>query len=113
MPINDPNYRLEYIIAKEAWWRDATRNIDPDPYISVIKAHRGGGCDWEFQITDRSRTIKSAAVRIGIFDDAFAAFTEIPELFAALAAERPTTLDAVRKILDRIGAVDATERTRP
>ena len=25
MPINDPNYRLEYVIAEEAWWRDATR----------------------------------------------------------------------------------------
>ena len=48
-----------------------------------------------------------------MFQDSYAAFTEIAPFFATLADQRPTTLDEVRAILDGLGAVDETPRTSP
>jgi hypothetical protein len=109
----NPGYRLEYIIGHEAWYADANKMVEPNPYLSVIKAHQEGGCDWELQIIDRSATIGKPAIQVTIFDDAFAAFAELAPLFTALADQQPTTLGQVRNILDRLGFVDATARTSP
>lgn len=70
-----------------------------------------GGCAWEFCVEDRS-DLGLGTVQLKVFSDAFEAITQIPEFFAALASERPRTLSDVRLILDRLGAVDKTERVR-
>jgi len=48
-----------------------------------------------------------------VFDDAYAAFTQVPELFAALADGAGTTLAGARSLLDMLGAVDETEHVSP
>jgi hypothetical protein len=45
-----------------------------------------------------------------IFSDAYAAFTEIPEFFATLAAAQFTALHEVQAALDALGAADETRR---
>lgn len=104
--------RLTYWMRQETWYDRDIRNPGDRPTIQIVAAADGGGCAWEFDIEEhdfRSHT----AVRLRIFQDAWAAFVEVPELFAALAAEQPTTLAAVRAILERIGAVDTTDRVPP
>jgi hypothetical protein len=109
----DPGYRLEYIVGHEAWYADANKMVDPNPYLGVAKAADEGGCAWEFQIADRTEAIGRPAIQVQIFDDAFAALVELAPVFAVFADEGPTTLAEVREILDRFGFVDATARTSP
>lgn len=47
-----------------------------------------------------------------MLDDAFAAFGQVPEFFAALGSEGVTTLEGARAVLDRMGAADETPRER-
>lgn len=110
-PTTDPGYRLEYVISHEAWY--AQYSPDPDPSITVSKAHHEGGVAWEFSIVDRRRTIGKPAIQVKVFDDAFATFTELAPLFRRLAHEQPTTLDEVEVILTELGFVDVTARTDP
>ncbi len=109
----DPGYRLEYIVGHEAWYADANKMADPDPYVGVIKAHEEGGCDWEFQIVDRAEGVGKPSLQVQIYDDAFAALVELAPLLATFADERPTTLADAREILDRFGFTDVTSRTSP
>lgn len=109
----DPGYRLEYIVSDDAWYAEANRHVNTDPYLNIAKVADGGGCAWEFQIVDKSRTIGQPATRVEVFDDAFAAFAEVTPLFAAIADEHPAALDEVREILDRFGFADATTRVNP
>ncbi len=100
------NCHLAYVVAKEAWYAHVT----PDPptiWISVN--HSGGGSPWEFSVFE----VEGIGVKLGIFDDAWPAFNDLPEFFQALATKgKGTTLDDVRQILDNLGAVDSTERER-
>ena len=76
--------RLAYIVSHEAWY--ARSMPDRQPEMSVMAAAEGGGCAWEFTITEadfENRGMHPISVRL--FDDAFAAFAQIPEFFAALA----------------------------
>lgn len=96
---------LRYTIIHEAWYRHVTESIE----IVVGRYDPDGGCYWEFTV----RKVGDIGVRVDVFDDAWAAFTEIPEFFARLAAiGRRATLDDVRGILDGLGSQDATQRTR-
>ncbi len=102
----DPGYQLTYIATHEAYYaRD-----DQERTLNVVKAADAGGCAWEFNIVDHSERLDTAAVRVEIFDDAWQAFAEIPDLFAALAEIGESSLDEVRQILDQLGFTDATER---
>ena len=108
-----PGYTFEYVVNTEAWWWPATRRTDPRPKLMISKAYHGGGCAWEFQVVRRDFSDGQHAIKVGVYDDAFAAYTEMAPFFAALADRRPTTLDGVRAILDGLGVVDATERVNP
>jgi hypothetical protein len=99
---------LAYIVSHEAWYAHAV--ADRRPEISVTAAADGGGCAWEFTVEEVDLGASGPAIRVKVFEDAFAAFAQIPEFFAALAAEKTDTLDGVRSVLDRIGAADETER---
>ena len=99
---------LAYIVSHEAWYANALP--DRHPEINVMAAAEGGGCAWEFTVEEVDLGNRNPAVRVKVFDDAFAAFGQIPEFFASLVAEGVTTLDEVRSVLDGMGAADETER---
>jgi hypothetical protein len=101
---------LAYIVSHEAWYANAMPERHPE--INVVAAADGGGCAWEFMVEEVDLGSGGTPIRVKVFDDAFAAFEEMPEFFASLAAEKTGTLDGVRSILDRMGAVDETDRTR-
>lgn len=101
--------RFAYVVNHEAWWYSVLK--DEKPGIMVMAAHNEGGVAWEFEAGEMVLGGESA-VKIHMFNDSFDAFTQVPEFFAALAEEKPGTLDGVRTILDRLGAVDRTARTR-
>lgn len=104
---------LAYTVSHEAWYARHPGIVDqPQIMVAASAQGSGGGVGWEFSVSehdfDRTRPIS-----IRLFDDAFAAFTQIPEFFAAVAAEGTGTLDGVRALLDRLGAVDETDREDP
>src|SRR5437879_2598105 len=99
---------LAYVVTHEAWYANALP--DRHPEISVLASAEGGGCAWEFMVEEVDLSPSGPAIRVKVFDDAFAVFAQMPEFFAALAAEKTDALDGVREILDRLGAVDETER---
>jgi hypothetical protein len=101
---------LAYTVAHEAWyWRG-----DENPFVMVAASAKGsgGGVAWEFQIEEMELGGKPTT-RVKVFDDAYAAFAQIPEFFAAFADAPPSTLRAVIAALDAMGAVDETERISP
>ncbi|MEU6725536.1 hypothetical protein ABZ917_17655 [Nonomuraea wenchangensis] len=100
--------RFAYVVSHKAWYCDV---IDA-PSVTVCASALGGGVAWEFAIKEVELG-GSPVIRAGVFNDAFAAFEQIPEFFATLGEERPSTLDAVVEILGRLGAVDETEYVRP
>jgi hypothetical protein len=100
---------LAYIVSHEAWYANALPERHPE--INVVAAADGGGCAWEFTVEEVDLGSGGTPIRVKVFDDAFAAFEQMPEFFAFLAAEKTDTLDGVRSILDRMGAADETERT--
>ncbi len=98
---------LDYVISKEAYYAHVTRD---EPEIQIRAASRGGGVGWEFTAVQVGRI----GVQICVFDDAWRAFTDVPEFFQRLAGlGKGATLDDVREILDGLGAVDSTQRTDP
>src|ERR1051325_118731 len=102
----EPGYRYSYIASHETWYADRTRK----PALNIVKRAVDGGCAWEFNVVEHA----GIGVRADIFDDAWTAFTEIPELFAELArAGHRTMLTEVREILNDLGFEDATERVKP
>lgn len=104
-------HRYAYIVWDEQW-----HAREPEHRIVIARESDQGGAAWEFNIVshaDRLRRIQSGTyLRVEIFDDAWQAFTEIPELFAALAERKPPTLDALRGLLDELGLVDTTRRVQ-
>ncbi|MEU3452268.1 hypothetical protein ABZ671_01295 [Micromonospora sp. NPDC006766] len=101
-------YRLDYIVTAEAWHA----RLGEDAKLNIRKASLGGGVFWEFAIVAKP-SLGPDAIKLEMFDDAFAALTDVAPLFASLAAEQPSGLDEVRVILDRLGFVDSTDRTGP
>ncbi|WP_306365371.1 hypothetical protein [Nocardia sp. CC227C] len=114
MPTLADDATLTYTLRHEAWYAPALKQNGSDmpDAVYVHSSAQGGGVHWEFSIEDgRLNTRRTTVLRM--FDDAYRAFTEVPEFFAALAAEQPTHLTDVVAILDRIGAVDDTARVDP
>lgn len=104
---------LAYIVSHEAWYWAVSRTPDEKPHLNVQASARGssGRAAWEFDISEHELGGK-LCTRIEMFDDAYAAFADIPEFFVLLREHQPGTLREVRAILDGLGAVDETQRTR-
>lgn len=102
---------LAYIVWQEAWWGRVTYR--DDPRVQIMAAHPDGGVAWEFAVEAVDLGSNARALRLQIFDDAFAALADIPELFARLATGHPLTLEGVILILRDLGAVDETPRENP
>lgn len=102
-------YWPSYSVMHEAWY--ASRSDERCLYVSLNDYDDNGR--WEFKVEEGDLSINGPAVRVCVFTDAFDAFTEFPEFFAALSVRRPTTLAAVRELLKELGAIDRTRRVRP
>ncbi|WP_280389887.1 hypothetical protein [Nocardia wallacei] len=105
----DDGCRIEYIIWSEAWFADASPS--EFPRINIISAAEGGGVDWEFNVIERQ--LDGWTTQVLVFADAYNAFVDIPEFFAAMAETQPRFLHEVIAILDEMGAVDGTPRVNP
>jgi len=101
---------LAYIIGHESrYWM----HEQPRPrYVRVGADSIRGGCAWEFMIEEHVFTSRESALRVCLFDDAWEAFHQVPELFAALTDDRPRNFAQLSAVLDRIGAHDITPRDR-
>lgn len=104
---------LAYIVWHEAWYYDASRIPGEHPRLMVSASAEGtgGGVAWEFQID--CYDLSGPVTRVKMFQDAYAAFAQIPEFFEMLAEQQPVTMTEVRDILHALGAVDETPRASP
>lgn len=108
---------LAYVIYHETkWWGQMCRHDRPNEGRRCVQVYAsakgaGGGTAWEFSVIgyDFDRTEKP--LRICMFDDAWMAFAQVPEFFAALTDDTVKRLDDIRALLDQLGAVDETERS--
>lgn len=102
---------LAYTVTHEAWY---ARSLPDDRReINITASAPGGGVAWEFTVEEVDLGSHGPAIRVKVFDDAFAAFAQIPQFFANLAGGKVKTLDEVRDVLRLMGAVDETERRGP
>lgn len=102
---------LAYYLPAEAYYADTITKGYKYPTLMVSAHANGGGCAWEFTVI--SRDLGGMTTQIRMFSDAYDALTDIPEFFAEMVADKPSTLSEVRSILDGLGAKDITERTGP
>lgn len=113
--------RLSYVISHEAYYRSVIdgREINVQREALTKDGHHDG-VHWEFGFEWHDLPSHGDAVQLKMFDDAWQAFSEIPELFAALA-RRHTGPDgtvsmppaAVAALLDEHGFTDTTPREQP
>lgn len=106
---------LTYFLSHETWLhrlpnRPASPTDPAEPTLFLTYRYADGDA-WSARFTEYPLS-SGPAVALELFDDSFRAFTQTPELFAALAAG-VSTLDEVRAILDGAGAKDTTDRQAP
>lgn len=106
---------LTFDVQHESWHWAANRGVGGRPTIYVSAEADDGGCAWQFAAVEHDQRDMGGhkAVRVEVFDEAFAAFREIPEFFAALDAMPATNLADVVTILRRLDIADVTEREMP
>jgi len=104
---------LAYTITHEAWYARSLPDDRREINIAASAEGSGGGVAWEFTVEEVNLGSHGPEIRVKVLDDAFAAFTQIPQFFAALEAENVKGLDEVRHLLDKMGATDETERRGP
>lgn len=104
---------LRHVLVRETWHHSlSAMKQDTDVLNISVGPESGGGVFWEFTITQGDAG--GAELRVKLFDDAWGAFTEIPEFFAGLAAlGRDASVEEVVDLLTSLGSVDATVRERP
>jgi hypothetical protein len=109
--------RLEFSISTEAWYfTPSTLRDNCTEEIFFGRRVEGDGCKWEaclrwYKFNDGN----PPALKVEVFHDAFAAFTESPGFFAALAGlsgKSPGTEEAAA-LLREHGFADATPRESP
>jgi hypothetical protein len=104
---------LAYSVTAEMFNSQQLADIGtPALYVNAGPADGGSGVLWEFTVTEHRHGTRKL-IKLGIFDDAFAAFRDVPEFFAALDAMPAMSIDDVVVILRRLGAVDRTVREAP
>lgn len=108
-----PNTTTAYVLVHEAWYADPARVQRPTLTVAVHDQDGDENFTFEFQEYAPGALAPDSALKLRVFDDAFAAFAELPEFLAALSDERPNTVAQLVAILDRLGARDMTARVRP
>jgi hypothetical protein len=89
----------------------ARPGVPAEVYVFASKKGDGGGSRWGFSIIEKD--LAGPAIKVEVFEDAFAAFTEIPQFFVALARNQPNHMATVYALLRASGAVDETPRVDP
>lgn len=109
-----------YILTHEAWYAHVCDPVGPTATgreIVICAADPDGGVAWELSLVEHQLVSDPApALQLGIFHDAWPAFTQIPELFLYLATtpqHAAPTLEQVVDLLDRLGFADDTVRAAP
>lgn len=117
--------RLSYVILSRAWYGKANLegrkdgNVPVTDQISLGRMYPDGGCDWEASIDFLRFDGGHTGVKFEVFEDGWQAFSECPQLFAALAqhATRPGApspdVDEIAAILQSAGFADATPTVDP
>lgn len=103
---------LTYYLPHEAFYAAALAEAglqDDAPFMFISAAYPNGSREWEFRI--EQSTLAGGTVRLLMFAEAFEALHRIRPFFDLLVDQCPATLDAVRELLDSLGATDTTERT--
>lgn len=93
-------------------WAAFPHTRDRDNYIGII-VKTGGSLDYEFMLDDVGsgpQYRERIALRLGIFSDAWAALTDLPELFAALRGRGDMSIAEARDMLTSLGHEDITGR---
>ncbi len=112
--------RMQFIQMSRAYYYSNQIREGIEEEINITKAHIDGGCDWEFNIVWRPLGGQSVP-RLEIFDDAWIAFAEIPELFELFrnydtskqGEKTPLTPKQLCEELLEMGFVDATPENPP
>lgn len=102
---------LAYVVTHEAWYSKVPGAIGGEPSVGISASAAGGGVAWEFAV--EAVDLGSPSLRLKMFWDSFDAFAQIPDFFAGLRQIGNGTLADVRALLDRLGAVDETQRQSP
>lgn len=98
---------LAYVVGDECWYADSLAATGDHGKLWV----RSGSTEIIF--TQHSGASHGPALSMTMYDDAFPALADQPELFARLVKEQPVTLDGLRAILAELGAEDQTPREGP
>ncbi len=105
--------QLAYTIChEESVWLRLPYNQRPNKGRRAIGVCAQNGHDnrWEFYLVEHVHH-GSPALEVSLFPEAWPAFRQIPQFFAALAAgSQALTLEGVVALLDGLGAVDETQR---
>jgi hypothetical protein len=97
--------RLTYVINRKNWHLDLLGGFPLPPQITVALVADGTGTVWEFAVFGHDDGTDAKSIKVIVPSSAFAAFTQIPEFFAALATgSNIATLDMATSLLCRIGA---------
>jgi hypothetical protein len=107
----DPDCKLAYTIIDETYYRDAMKHQER-PLLWVSSSCEDTSIDWQFNVEEYTFDW-GRSLQLTMHPSACKAIVQVPELFAALAEQEPKTLSEMVAILDRLGAVDVTERDEP
>jgi hypothetical protein len=110
--------RLSYVISHEAHYKSVVKGREINVHREALTEDgKHDGVYWEFGFEWHDLPSHGDTPQLRMFDDSWAAFAEVPELFAALA--RRHTADgnnvsmppaAVAALLDSLGFTDVTPR---
>ncbi|MBC7299518.1 hypothetical protein [Nocardia salmonicida] len=109
--MRDPQTQESGAVAPlRVWWR-WWRPVDAGPAV-IVFAEEPAGIRWEVKIRQLYTASRAGSgTDLYVADEGYRAFSEFPGLFAALASQRPATLDAVLELLVRLGVEE--EVTQP
>jgi hypothetical protein len=110
-----PIRRRTFVNTGEAWYRGTAMDNGVVDDLNIMVSERpNDGVLYEFSI--KWRMLNGQAIpKVEVFEDAWMAFSELPDLFAWLAAQHdkcPPPADVVAALLE-LGFVDETDRIGP
>ena len=97
---------LAYYDYRATWYPSRERAVG-------ISAGGNEGSAWGFTVAEVDLGEHGTAIQVRIFENAFAAFAQVPEFFRQLALTPGLTLDGVIFLLAELGAADETARHAP
>lgn len=108
-----PGLALAYHVCREAWYAPFQPSNDRTVLsVGLYNAANRGGCRWEFSIDEEQAN--GPTLQVKVFSDAWQAFMDIPEVFAALGdLGQGALVEEVVEILDEFGFRDFTRRENP